>query len=310
MFLDFREVNELPLARAAQAAVAGPRAFAERELLDDLTYEFRIDGLASGKGGNGGGNGGGKGGGKPDKGGGGTDPGTDPGFTPDPYVSGPADASAGFNITLIFEGTWTQSMYDIFVAAADFFTTLIVGDLPDIRSTATGEEIVIDDVQITASLIDIDGTGAVLGRAGPVSVRSISQTPVRSIMEFDIADAENYDARGLFDDLVLHEMAHALGFGALWDRFGLVDENSLYTGEFAKAESLLIFGTETIIVETDGGNGTAGSHWDDSTYTNELMTGYISDPNYFSTMSAAAFADLGYELGADWRVTVENLNLA
>ena len=274
------------------------------ERLVDLTYTFRLDDVPLAKGGQG------KGGGKPDKGGDGpvNDPATDP--APDPYVSGPADPSAGFNITLVFEGTWSQSMYDIFVAAADFFTSLIVGDLPNVRSYATGEEVLIDDVQITASLIEIDGAGKVLGRAGPVSVRSESQTPVRSIMEFDIADAENYEGRGLFDDLVLHEMAHALGFGALWDRFGLLNANSEYTGAAAMAESLALFGTDVIAVETDGGGGTAGSHWDDAVYTNELMTGFISDPNYFSTMSAAAFADLGYELAADWRMVVAELNIA
>ena len=284
----------------------------ERAVPVDLThvlYEQDYSGvLGAGKNGTNG-----KGGGKPDKGGGsdpGTDPGTDPGFQPDPYTSGPADPSAGFNITLIFEGTWSQSMYATFVKMADFFTALITGELSNVRSTATGEEVLIDDVQITASLIDIDGVGTVLGRAGPVSVRSITQLPVRSIMEFDIADAANYEGRGLFDDLVLHEMAHALGFGALWDRFGLVSDANEYTGANAMAESLALFGTDGIAVETDGGSGTAGSHWDDTVYTDELLTGYISDPNYLSTMSAASFADLGYELAADWRMVVADLNLA
>ncbi|RJY08187.1 hypothetical protein [Aurantiacibacter aquimixticola] len=62
---------------------------------------------------------------KPGKGGGGGGGG---GFTPDAYTSGPADASADFNITIVFEGTWTQSLYDIFVAAADFYTALIAGN--------------------------------------------------------------------------------------------------------------------------------------------------------------------------------------
>ena len=32
-----------------------------------------------------------------------------------------------------------------------------------------------------------------------------------------------------------------------------------------------------IAVEQDGGSGTAGSHWDEETFNNELMTGYIND---------------------------------
>ncbi|MGB3167752.1 MAG: hypothetical protein WBA68_13355 [Alteraurantiacibacter sp.] len=40
------------------------------------------------------------------------------------------------------------------------------------------------------------------------------------------------------------------------------------------------------------------------------MTGCISEPTYFSTMSAAAFTNLGYELAADWRTVVPELNIA
>ena len=54
-------------------------------------------------------------------------------------------------------------------------------------------------------------------------------------------------------------------------------------------------------VEQDGGSGTAGSHWDEDTFHNELMTGYIdSGSNPFSAMSAASFADLGYVLSGTY----------
>ena len=56
-----------------------------------------------------------------------------------------------------------------------------------------------------------------------------------------------------------------------------------------------------INVETEGGSGTAGSHWDDATYGNELMTGYIDQSNYFSSMSAASFGDLGYHAANNWK---------
>src|SRR4029453_3080614 len=49
------------------------------------------------------------------------------------YTSGPTNASAGYNITIEFKGTsWTQAMHDVFVAAADRLTSLILGDLPNI----------------------------------------------------------------------------------------------------------------------------------------------------------------------------------
>lgn len=54
-------------------------------------------------------------------------------------------------------------------------------------------------------------------------------------------------------------------------------------------------------LETGGGSGTAGSHWSDAVFKNELMTGYIStgtvgsmvaDP--FSALTIASLKDLGY----------------
>ena len=56
-----------------------------------------------------------------------------------------------------------------------------------------------------------------------------------------------------------------------------------------------------IPVEQDGGAGTAGSHWDEELFNNELMTGYINEgENYFTAMSAASFADMGYAIATNY----------
>ena len=60
-------------------------------------------------------------------------------------------------------------------------------------------------------------------------------------------------------------------------------------------------GTGLIPVEQDGGSGTAGSHWDEETFVNELLTGYLDDGrNYLTEMSIASFADLGYVVRPDY----------
>jgi hypothetical protein len=72
-------------------------------------------------------------------------------------------------------------------------------------------------------------------------------------------------------------------------------------GDTANAEFLAMGGSGLIPVEQDGGSGTAGSHWDDETFGNELMTGYIDNgANYFTAMSAGSFDDLGYVIRADY----------
>jgi hypothetical protein len=248
----------------------------------DLTHIIHTD-FAAAKGGSGGGHGGGGGGG------GGTS------FSP--YTAGPADPSSGYNITIEFKGTWTQELHDIFVSSADRLVGLIIGEIPDVTVYGSkGGPKVVDDILITAELGNIDGLYGILGQAGPTSVRTSSSLPATAQMQFDIVDV---NAMGLdvFSDVVLHEMSHSLGFGSIWDRLGLVD-NGLFTGENATAEYLGMGGSGSgVPVEQDGGSGTAGSHWDEETFTNELMTGWINDgENYYTSMSAASFADLGYQI--------------
>ena len=252
----------------------------------DLTHIVHTSDVAAAKGGGTGGGGGGGGGGTTS-------------FAP--YTSGPATASSGYNITIEFKGSWTLDLYNIFVASADRLTDLIIGELPNITVYGSkGGPKAVDDILITAELGNIDGLNGVLGQAGPTSVRTVGSLPATATMKFDIVDV---NAMGLdvFSDVVLHEMAHSLGFGSIWGRLGLVT-NGLFTGQNAVGEYQDMGGTGNgVPVEQDGGSGTAGSHWDEALFNNELMTGYINDgQNYFTAMSAASFKDLGYTITADY----------
>ena len=221
------------------------------------------------------------------------------------YTSGQGENGvvSDFNIEIKFEGSeWTQDLRDRFIQASEYLSSIITGDLID-----SGR---IDDVKIEASIVNIDGAGGILGQAGPTFVRSDgSWLPTQGIMEFDVADATDFDAMGLFIDIVAHEMMHVLGLGTIWELLGLTSgsvagDDMRFTGENAtlayNTELAALAATDPdsllgVPIETDGGSGTAGGHWDDELFTDELMTGYISDPNYVSSMTVAAFEDLGYE---------------
>lgn len=305
---DFDEYN-LDFSRVAGNSAFGqghPRGldlkpelpFNTRELVGiDLTDLIHTSDVAAAKGGNGGGGAGGGGG-----------SGTSS-FAP--YTSGPSDAGSGYNITIEFNGTWTQELHDVFVSAADYLTSLIIGEIPDVtvRGGKGGPQ-TVDDIRISAELGDIDGLYGVLGQAGPTSVRTNSSLPATAIMQFDIVDVNDMGLEA-FADVVLHEMAHSLGFGSIWDRLGLVTDG-LFTGDNAVGEYIDLGGTASgIPVEQDGGSGTAGAHWDEETFNNELMTGYINEGfNPFSEMSAASFADLGYVITQDYASLSEPYVLA
>ena len=251
----------------------------------DLTHIIHTNDVDAARGGNGGGGHGGGGGG------GGTSS-----FTP--YTSGSADGS-GFNITIQFNGTWTQELHDVFVNAADQLTSIIAGDVPNVTVRNHGTTTQVDDIVISAELGQIDGLYGILGQAGPTSVRTGSYLPATATMQFDIVDVNDMGLT-VFSEVVLHEMSHSLGFGSIWSYLGLVT-NGQYTGANAVDAYHDLGGTGNIAVEQDGGSGTAGSHWDEETFGNELMTGYINDGmNYFSSMSASSFADLGYHLSANY----------
>jgi len=224
----------------------------------------------------------------------GTNPGAGTG-TLATYVSGDAAVanSSEYNIEVIFQGSWTTALQQAFIVSANAISKYILGDVPDIFYNNR----IIDDLSITASLVTIDGTGGILGQAGPNVLRQGLYQPVNGIMQFDSADAAYYNNIGLFDDIVMHEMLHTVGLGSVWNYRGLISgaatASPVYTGALANA---VYPGTAWIPVENDGGAGTAGSHWEESVFGNELMTGYINGDNSLSYMTIASLGDLGYNV--------------
>jgi hypothetical protein len=78
-----------------------------------------------------------------------------------------AGLSAPFTITVVFLGGLTTAQKNAFKSAANRWSKVIVGDLPDV--VISGQ--VVDDVLIEASWVPIDGPGGILGQAGPRHLR-------------------------------------------------------------------------------------------------------------------------------------------
>lgn len=294
----FRTV-ELPIDAISSAAESGPGAGGAPADSDLIFLDFEV----SGKGGVPGGNGGGKGGG----GGGGDDP-----NVLSKYVSGD---EGGYNIEINFKGSWTYDLQQAFITSSELISDLIVGDIADVFYRGK----IIDDIRIDAKLTEIDGEGGILGRAGPTAIRTDGYLPATAIMEFDVADAANFNSMPsgtegtLWDDIVTHEMMHTVGFGTIWTYQDLLSgggtANPTFTGENATAvyEASSFYDATSgypdsadpdfgVPVEGNIGPGSDDSHWDDEIFDNEIMTGYINNSdNYLSNMTVASLEDLGYD---------------
>lgn len=264
------------------------------------------DTITSSAKGSGGGGGGGRGGG-----GGGSSGGSTGLLTT--YTSGSPGA---YNITINFKGTWTTAFQNTFIAAADRISAIIVGDIPNVQLKSGS----VDDITISAELWTIDGSGGILGQAGPTSLRSGSYLPAAAAMQFDSADAQNYMNAGLFDEIVTHEMLHSIGFGTIWAHLGLTSGpsfiganatavyDSMVDAYAASHGGSMTLANGTVLahggvpLETTGGSGTAGAHWSEAVFDNELMTGYLdtptpataSIPDPLSALTVASLMDIGY----------------
>jgi hypothetical protein len=215
---------------------------------------------------------------------------TTDGSTLGQYVSGDPNVANAYeyNIQIKFVGSWTDDLRQAFVLSAEAISDFIVGDIPNVGTRRS----VIDDILITASLASIDGGGGILAQAGPDFVRPGSYLPWQGTMQFDAADAGYYNGIGIFDDIVLHEMIHTIGFGTIWTNLGLISGGN-FAGSRANATDSR---SGLIPLELDGGAGTSYSHWDEETFGTELMTGFIDNDNYLSYMTIASLGDLGYNV--------------
>jgi len=204
-----------------------------------------------------------------------------------------------------------------FTSAAQRWEQVITRGLPDFAGSLAGCQpaeypIVgnVDDLVIDVAITPIDGPGEILGQAGPSCLNPWTELAVSGVMEFDTADVVAMIGDGNFDDVVLHEMGHVLGFGTLWDLTlyggtrkvlqGAGGASPRFSGTRAMAEWSALGGLANVPVEAGGGPGTAESHWRESNFGNELMTGWISTvANPLSALTLASLADLGYHVDLD-----------
>ncbi len=219
-----------------------------------------------------------------------------------------------YNISLKFLLPPTARQREVFDQAAARWERIIIKDVPSftgtIPSAFTGfppaVDGTLDDIVIEVALAPIDGPGGILGQAGPRFVRTSDFLTLSGVMFFDVDDLDFLESLDLFEEVIVHEMAHVLGVGTLWNvnvpELGI--ERNLLQGTatapyFAGRKANVFWnaegGTGELPIESLGGPGTAFGHWQESTLDNELMTGFLNlGENPLSRITAGSMKDLGY----------------
>jgi hypothetical protein len=235
-----------------------------------------------------------------------------------------AIVNTAYTIDVRFFGrTLTATQKALFTNAAARIRAFVVGQLPPVTTSNTNVSAdstcgahgvanlseQIPGVIIFASIDSIDGPGKILAQSGPCYIRnSASGLDFRTsvgIMKFDSADINSLDINGNLQEVITHEMMHVVGFGSFWDSTAkklLINygPNVSYIGAggIAGCQQLGAAVTCASSVPVEGsatGTGTNNSHWRETTFGNELMTGFLNrGTNPLSVMSIRSLADLNY----------------
>ncbi len=175
---------------------------------------------------------------------------------------------------------------------------------------------IVDDLRIFVHKTELDGAA---GRGGPTYVRSGNPTGLPAVGQIWIAlsilarltEEPLYQEERLLQDLMLHEIAHVLGYGTLWRNVGLVHESlgdAYFSGELAIEAFNAAGGEEcsgnkvpldsAILFDAVCGEG---SHWNsfvfrgqDREFGAEKMEPGMEQEHALSAITIQSLADLGY----------------
>ncbi|MBD2413121.1 hypothetical protein FACHB389_21115 [Nostoc calcicola FACHB-389] len=224
------------------------------------------------------------------------------GSTPGTYILNGFESKTAepFNIDLEFEGGLTASQQATIRAAAKSVESMITQGLP----TAIVDGKLIDDVNFKISVTNLDGEGGTAAQTKIDFMRFGTMLPAQSITQFDAADIAELESSGELFSVVQHELLHGLGFGNLWEAKGLVDYAGTPLAQYNGKEAVKAFNklgglTDNIALENEG-NGSAGLHWNESLFQDEVMTGDYNNAKGgnapISIVTIASLADLGYQV--------------
>lgn len=205
---------------------------------------------------------------------------------------GAAASSAPFDLVLTAPQGPTGSQQALLDDAEAFWEGLVVGRMADAQ---------VGPLTVEVGAYDGDGPGGTLADALPLEVVEAGGFVYSTFgfVDFDVADLEGLEAEGALFEVLIHEIAHVMGFGTLWVDNGVYAHGTgAYTGPAAVAAYRSEFGVEAafVPVEREAGPGSDDGHWAETWAggAGALMTSFHDPPTYLSETTLASFRDIGY----------------
>ena len=133
------------------------------------------------------------------------------------------DGTFSFDIDLVFVGSISSRYRSASETAARRWERIIADDIPNHRLSSNGRSLlnrlypgatvpdIVDDLVVYMEIVEIDGEGGILGKAGRLLWRIPSSLPIASYIELDRDDIGTMSNARL-QALILHEIGHTLGF--------------------------------------------------------------------------------------------------
>ncbi len=133
-------------------------------------------------------------------------------------ASGAAGA-ATFDIVFAPLGEPTEDQAFLLSEAEFFWESLVTGYRDGID---------IGPLTIEVGIFDLDGPDGILAESDVLEAVEAGGfvLPVYGFVDFDVADVDVLDATGDLFAVLLHEVAHVMGFGTLWVDNGLYENGS------------------------------------------------------------------------------------
>ena len=224
-----------------------------------------------------------------------------------------------FNITIEFTSDDTPDAYiDAFEDAVERWEEIITGDLDYAFVEGYG---FVDDILIEVAVEDLELTfegvdQKILAISSVLDQRSDSASGSGALPTYSriVINPQEVGTVLNLDELVANTIGRALGFGSLWEEFGLVrdiDGVATYTGSNALREMAELsrdLNGQNVLEDGEDGE-LAAEYWDEDNLDQELMTSRVElrrpdngaapfgrPDNPISELTVAAMQDLGYQV--------------